>query len=100
MEILLWSQIVCISLIKLHVSDLKMIRSFIFLLLLAKSLQFDLLQSAQTNGDRNFNRKLTKSYSELCQSVEKTRRLLDGNENDQIEKHEPLLRSQSEEPPK
>lgn len=61
-------------------------------------------QSAQTNGDRNFNRKLTKSYSELYQCNDTTREDFcdDGDDGDDYvkEKHDTLLRTQSEEPTK
>lgn len=57
------------------------------------------MQSAQTNGDRNFNKKLTKSYSELYHPYSETKfQSEDGTESK--DKHEPLLRTQSEEPPK
>ena len=55
-----------------------------------------LFQNAQ-NGDHN--RKLTKSYSELHHYSERRQdAYLDRNQHK--DKHEPLLRTQSEEPPK
>ncbi|XP_046673598.1 uncharacterized protein LOC124362813 isoform X1 [Homalodisca vitripennis] len=52
-------------------------------------------QGAQTNGDKN-NRRLMKSFSEVGQFGVGTA----GNNNNAADSHEPLQRTQSEEPPR